>query len=94
MFKKEFRETFEEAPMYILVLTYVGYGILILFGYLRDFMRSWGLEKCHMAEEREEQKVRLNCVESRRICLCYYGWSSEGQFYRVSLLCSHNMLKS
>ncbi|KAM5163916.1 serine palmitoyltransferase 3-like [Mantella aurantiaca] len=56
MHKKEFKETFEEAPMYILVLTYLGYGILILFGYLRDFMRAWGLEKCHMAEERQEQK--------------------------------------
>nr|DBA27093.1 TPA: hypothetical protein GDO54_011272 [Pyxicephalus adspersus] len=54
--KKEFKETFEEAPMYILVLTYLCYGILILFGYLRDFMRAWGLEKCHMAEERKEQK--------------------------------------
>ncbi|XP_018410231.1 PREDICTED: serine palmitoyltransferase 3-like [Nanorana parkeri] len=42
--------------MYILVLTYLGYGILILFGYLRDFMRTWRLEKCHMAEERKEQK--------------------------------------
>ncbi|XP_040207229.1 serine palmitoyltransferase 3-like isoform X3 [Rana temporaria] len=54
--KKEFKETFEDAPMYILVFTYICYGILILFGYLRDFMRAWGLEKCHMADEREEQK--------------------------------------
>ncbi|XP_073484362.1 serine palmitoyltransferase 3-like isoform X1 [Aquarana catesbeiana] len=54
--KKEFKESFEDAPMYILVFTYICYGILILFGYLRDFMRAWGLEKCHMADEREEQK--------------------------------------
>ncbi|KAM9316806.1 serine palmitoyltransferase 3-like [Gastrophryne carolinensis] len=55
LYKKVFTELFEEAPIYIPVLTYVGYGILILFGYLRDLMRSWGLEKCHMAEERTEQ---------------------------------------
>ncbi|XP_068088580.1 serine palmitoyltransferase 3-like isoform X2 [Hyperolius riggenbachi] len=54
--QKEFKETFEDAPLYILVLTYLNYGILTLFGYLRDFMRAWRLEKCHMAEEREEQK--------------------------------------
>ncbi|XP_071996554.1 serine palmitoyltransferase 3-like isoform X2 [Engystomops pustulosus] len=54
--KREYKESFEEAPLYIPVLTYLGYGILILFGYLRDFMRRWRLEQCHMAEEREEQK--------------------------------------
>ncbi|XP_073528317.1 serine palmitoyltransferase 3-like isoform X1 [Phyllobates terribilis] len=56
LYKKEYKESFEEAPLYIPVLTYLGYGILILFGYLRDFMRRWGLEQCHMAEEREEQR--------------------------------------
>ncbi|XP_053315933.1 serine palmitoyltransferase 3 isoform X2 [Spea bombifrons] len=56
LYKKPFNESFEEAPMYVAVLTYIGFGVVTLFGYLRDFMRSWGLEKCHMAEEREEQK--------------------------------------
>ncbi|KAM3930741.1 serine palmitoyltransferase 3-like [Leptodactylus fuscus] len=56
LYKREYKESFEEAPLYIPVLTYLGYGILILFGYLRDFMRRWGLEKCHIAEEREEQR--------------------------------------
>ncbi|XP_073528316.1 serine palmitoyltransferase 3-like [Phyllobates terribilis] len=56
LYKKEFKESFEEAPLYVAVLTYIGYGVVTLFGYLRDFMRAWGLEKCHMAEEREEQK--------------------------------------
>ncbi|XP_075060060.1 serine palmitoyltransferase 3-like isoform X2 [Mixophyes fleayi] len=54
--KSEFKESFEEAPLYIPMLTYLGYGILILFGYLRDFMRACRLEKCHMAEERREQR--------------------------------------
>ncbi|KAG9484354.1 hypothetical protein GDO78_009984 [Eleutherodactylus coqui] len=54
--KTEFKESFEEAPLYVAVLTYIGYGVVTLFGYLRDFLRTWGLEKCHMAAEREEQK--------------------------------------
>lgn len=43
--------------MLVAVLTYVGYGVLTLFGYLRDFLRHWRIEKCHHATEREEQKV-------------------------------------
>ncbi|GAB1286956.1 Serine palmitoyltransferase 3 [Apodemus speciosus] len=49
-------EPYPEPPLYVFVLTYMGYGIGILFGYLRDFMRKWGLEKCNAAIEREEQK--------------------------------------
>ncbi|KAM8947631.1 serine palmitoyltransferase 3 isoform 2-T2 [Pelodytes ibericus] len=56
LYKRPFKEFFEEAPMYVAVFTYIGFGLVTLFGYLRDFMRAWGLEKCHMAEEREEQK--------------------------------------
>ncbi|KAG8443876.1 hypothetical protein GDO86_009173 [Hymenochirus boettgeri] len=56
LYKKPFMEFFEEAPMYVAVLTYIGFGIVTLFGYLRDFMRAWGLEKCYMAEERAQQK--------------------------------------
>lgn len=43
--------------MLVAVLTYVGYGILTIFGYLRDFLRHWKIERCHIAREREEQKV-------------------------------------
>uniref|UniRef100_A0A8C5I5Y1 serine C-palmitoyltransferase n=1 Tax=Gouania willdenowi TaxID=441366 RepID=A0A8C5I5Y1_GOUWI len=49
-------EPFEQAPMYVAVMTYLGFGIVTLFGYLRDFLRAVGLEKCHLAQEREEQK--------------------------------------
>ncbi|XP_056423854.1 serine palmitoyltransferase 3-like isoform X2 [Hyla sarda] len=56
LYKREYKESYEEAPLYIPVLTYFGYGILILFGHIRDFMRKWGLEQCHMAKEREEQR--------------------------------------
>ncbi|XP_043929444.1 serine palmitoyltransferase 2-like [Protopterus annectens] len=56
LYKKPFNEYFEETPMLVAVLTYMGYGILTLFGYLRDFLREWKIEKCHHATEREEQK--------------------------------------
>uniref|UniRef100_A0A669B4C8 serine C-palmitoyltransferase n=1 Tax=Oreochromis niloticus TaxID=8128 RepID=A0A669B4C8_ORENI len=49
-------EPFEQAPMYVAVLTYLGFGIVTLFGYLRDFLRAVGLEKCNIAQEREKQK--------------------------------------
>ena len=52
-----FNESFEETPMLVAVLTYMGYGILTVFGYLRDFMRTWKIERCHSSREREEQKV-------------------------------------
>uniref|UniRef100_A0A8C5TDT1 Serine palmitoyltransferase long chain base subunit 2 n=1 Tax=Malurus cyaneus samueli TaxID=2593467 RepID=A0A8C5TDT1_9PASS len=56
LYKRPFNEAFEETPMLVAVLTYVGYGVLTLFGYLRDFMRQWKIEKCQNATEREEQK--------------------------------------
>lgn len=54
--QRPFNQYFEETPMLVAVLTYMGYGILTLFGYLRDFLREWKIEKCHHATEREEQK--------------------------------------
>lgn len=38
-------EDFEETPLLIAVITYINYATLILFGYLRDLMRYYGLEK-------------------------------------------------
>ncbi|XP_037540923.1 serine palmitoyltransferase 3 [Nematolebias whitei] len=49
-------ESFEQPPMYVAVMTYVGYGIVTLFGYFRDFLRAVGIEKCNIAQEREAQK--------------------------------------
>lgn len=59
LYKKPFMESFEETPMLVAVLTYMGYGILTIFGYLRDFLRQWKIEKCHIARERDEQKVNV-----------------------------------
>ncbi|XP_019746552.1 serine palmitoyltransferase 2b [Hippocampus comes] len=56
LYKRPFVESFEQTPLLVAVLTYVGYGILTIFGYLRDFLRHWNIGKCTMAREREEQK--------------------------------------
>ena len=39
------QESFEEAPLWAAVVTYMGYLILNVFGYLRDFLRLSGLEE-------------------------------------------------
>ena len=44
-------ELFEETPLIIAVLTYLGYAVLIIVGHLRDFMRRWNIEKVPMAAE-------------------------------------------
>ncbi|KAL1785920.1 serine palmitoyltransferase 3 [Sigmodon hispidus] len=55
-FDKPIFDSYPKPPLYALVFTYMSYGIGTLFGYLRDFMRSWGIEKCSAAVEREKQK--------------------------------------
>ncbi|XP_052272939.1 serine palmitoyltransferase 2-like isoform X1 [Dreissena polymorpha] len=37
-------ESFEETPLYAAVWTYLGYGLLVLVGHIRDFMRNIGIE--------------------------------------------------
>lgn len=67
LYKKTFIEHFEQAPMYVAVFTFVGFAVGTIFGYLRDFMRAWGLEKRNIAAEREQQKVCMKksfCIHS------------------------------
>jgi len=45
------KEFFEETPLYIAVLTYLGYGILIIFGHFRDFLRRCNFEKVSVSTE-------------------------------------------
>ncbi|XP_029316374.1 serine palmitoyltransferase 2-like [Cottoperca gobio] len=56
LYTRPFIESFEETPMLVAVFTYMSYGILTIFGYLRDFLRLWKIERCHIAWEKEEQK--------------------------------------
>ncbi|XP_055333076.1 serine palmitoyltransferase 2-like [Paramacrobiotus metropolitanus] len=45
-------EEFEAAASYVDVFTIGGYVTLQLFGYLRDFLRRWGIEKSLIATEK------------------------------------------
>ena len=38
--------------------SYIGYGILFLFGHLRDFLRYAGLDRSKLAREHPKMKVR------------------------------------
>ena len=64
--RREF-EMFEETPLYIAVLTYLGYAILILFGHLRDALRRWQLEANHATQE-----YLTSPVLSPSIYTCFY----------------------
>ncbi|CDW52485.1 serine palmitoyltransferase 2 [Trichuris trichiura] len=46
----------EQAPLYIAVLTYFAYAMLIMTGYLRDFIRWCGLEQNKNAQELPSQR--------------------------------------
>ncbi|XP_078592782.1 LOW QUALITY PROTEIN: serine palmitoyltransferase 2-like [Branchiostoma floridae x Branchiostoma japonicum] len=50
------KDSFEPAPRVVVFLTYLGYGILMLFGYFRDFLRKSGVETTHSAIERKNMK--------------------------------------
>lgn len=69
LYSKPFIESFEETPMLVAVLTYMSYGILTIFGYLRDFLREWKIEKCHIAREREEQRVNIFFCNVLYVCI-------------------------
>lgn len=66
--------------MYVAVMTYLGFGIVTLFGYFRDFLRAVGLEKCHLAQEREEQKAGSMCNPYN---CCYFRHMPAHTRYRV-----------
>ena len=54
-----YRESFEETPLKVAVITYIAYAILIVFGYLRDFLRNTGFETVKKAKENPKLKVSL-----------------------------------
>ncbi|ESO03112.1 hypothetical protein HELRODRAFT_80970, partial [Helobdella robusta] len=49
-------ESFEETPLLVAILTYIGYAILIIFGHARDFLRKWNLEPVPRAQEPKPEK--------------------------------------
>ncbi|KAL3048841.1 hypothetical protein OYC64_008345 [Pagothenia borchgrevinki] len=55
-YSRPYVESYEQTPMLPAVFTYMSYGILTIFGYLRDFLRYWKIERCNIAREKEEQR--------------------------------------
>ena len=51
------QEEFEDTPLWVKVWTLVAFGILNIFGHLRDFMRRHGLETSVIPKEYEKMKV-------------------------------------
>lgn len=54
------QEQFEETPLLVAILTYIGYGLLVLFGYMREMRRYFRFEKSVCAVEPE--KTRVSCI--------------------------------
>ena len=76
-------ESFEETPLLIAVLTYIGYGVLILFGHIRDALRRWGCEKVPtIAEPMSEVQRVFNLFVS------FFVWFSVTTWHSVT----HNNL--
>ena len=52
----EFQELFEPTPLAAAIVAYIGYGVIIMFGFIRDFLRKYGLEKIYAAMEDPEMQ--------------------------------------
>lgn len=44
-------ESFEEIPLLVAIVTYISYGILIIFGHLRELLRKCSFEKVPIPSE-------------------------------------------
>jgi len=53
---KQFQEQFDATPLLFAILTYITYGIVTMFGFLRDFLRRHNLEKTLGSQEPEDTK--------------------------------------
>ena len=51
---------FEETPLLVAIITYIGYGVLVVFGYFRDFLRLYQLEKTKAAKEKGRKVLVTN----------------------------------
>jgi len=49
--KPKKQQLFEETPLVVAVITYIGYGVLVVFGYIRDMMRLYKFERTKGAKE-------------------------------------------
>jgi hypothetical protein len=57
--ERKMQESFEEAPLWAAVITYIGYLILNIYGWLRDFLRFVGIEKKKTAMDNNPSVIHL-----------------------------------
>ena len=57
------QESFEEAPLWAAIITYMGYGILNVFGWIRDLCRAIGLDKNTLPKD-PNSSVNLETLKS------------------------------
>lgn len=53
-------ECFEEVPMYVALLTYMGWGIVMLVGYIKEFLAMNFLPS--QVPEKNREVVHNNCT--------------------------------
>jgi len=46
------QQLFEETPLLVAVITYIGYGVLVVFGYFRDLLRRYKFEEIKTSKEK------------------------------------------
>lgn len=51
-------EVFEDAPIMTALVAYLNLGLLVIFGYIRDFMRLFGYE-CYRGAKEWGNEVKL-----------------------------------
>ncbi len=51
------RQERQETPLWISLVTYLGYSLLFVFGHLRDFLRKIGVEKSKIKQELPKLRV-------------------------------------
>lgn len=60
-------ESFEELSMCIAILTYMGWGIVMLVGYVKEFLQSF-LPSQHPEKNREVRNIKVlqvkNCCDN------------------------------
>ena len=77
-----FHEEFEETPLWAAVCTYFSYTILVIFGYLRDFLRSRGLEESK-AQKEKGNEVCTQATTTWTLDLSVLIWCVELAFCKV-----------
>ncbi|CAG2250263.1 SPT [Mytilus edulis] len=65
---KDFQENFEETPIYIAVLTYLCYGILVLVGHVRDFLRN-AVWKMKRHAQSPDNRVLYHCFKVGKVSI-------------------------